>query len=61
MAGGSPEEALDRIEAALRRIEAATTRRDGASRDMAQRHDALKAEVSRSLDQLDILLGRLGQ
>lgn len=52
MDGGSPEEAEARIEAALNRIEAAT-------HAMARRHDALKADVAQSINELNVLLDRM--
>jgi hypothetical protein len=56
MEGASIEKALGRIEAALTRIENAAARPTASDRELAARHERLRAAVSQSLNQLDRLL-----
>jgi len=52
MADTSP---TSRIDAAIKRIEAAVTRRDQATRALAQRHETLRARVEEAISALDAL------
>ncbi|MDR2857988.1 MAG: hypothetical protein LBV50_09085 [Novosphingobium sp.] len=56
MEGASVEKALDRMEAALTRIENAASRAAAPDRDLAARHERLRAAVAQSLGRLDMLL-----
>jgi len=52
MADNSP---TSRIDAAIKRIEAAIARRDQATRELAQRHQRLRARVEEAISALDAL------
>lgn len=56
MDGGKSEAALSRIEAALARIEAVARHRDTVSDEWETRHEKLRDAVTRSLEQLDVLI-----
>jgi hypothetical protein len=56
MEGASIENALGRIEAALTRIENAASRVSSSDNQLAERHARLRAAVTTSLQQLDVLL-----
>jgi hypothetical protein len=56
MEGASMDTALARIEAALGRIEHAAANTDTPDRELADRHQRLRAAVAESLQQLDRLL-----
>jgi hypothetical protein len=56
MEGASIDQVLGRIEAALTRIEHAASNRPQADRELAARHESLRAAVAQSLRQLDALL-----
>lgn len=58
MDGGKSEAALSRIEAALARIEAVVRRRDVVTDGWEERHEKLRDAVTRSLEQLDDLIGQ---
>ena len=56
MNGGSPENALDRIEAAIARIENAARQPADGDSDLLARHERLKSSVAQTLGQLDDLI-----
>lgn len=57
MTGERTQQALTRIEAALARIERAGTAAHDAAGDAARKHETLRAAVTETLRDLDILIG----